>query len=213
MGLSVEVGVLAKLVDTDQEGAQSLREVFLKTNDVLLEQGIPVHTEPERLPDFASRAIDTGFVYSDLHYLRRAYAHWCEAPGTAATQCPIGVDPASDPTIEEEMCNMESHLLCHSDCEGFYFPIDFDDLVFDDEDRGRIQGGTLGSSFRLHEELIAMAPCLGIDDASDLSDATVETLRAVIESETELWKEKKVWLTLYEACRLSKLHRTAICFC
>ncbi|HEY5758634.1 MAG TPA: hypothetical protein VIU34_22565 [Steroidobacter sp.] len=30
-----------------------------------------------------------------------------------------------------------SHLLCHSDAEGFYVPIDFEDIIVDNEDESR----------------------------------------------------------------------------
>ena len=57
-----------------------------------------------------------------------------------------------------------------------------------------------------------MAPCLALSDAEELSDTTIEEIHATVETESPLWIEKGVWLTLYEACRLSKEHRTAICF-
>ena len=39
----------------------------------------------------------------------------------------------------------DSHLLCHSDCEGFYLPIDFADVIVDAKNQMRIAGGLLGS--------------------------------------------------------------------
>jgi hypothetical protein len=108
---------------------------------------------------------------------------------------------------------MDSHLLCHSDCEGFYFPVPFENVVIDDKDKGRIEGGLLGSSFQLLEELKAMAPALGIRlENGHLPDSEVDAIRADVESEADLWIERGVWLTFYEAARLSIQHKTAICF-
>lgn len=212
MGLAVEVGMLADLLDNDEEGAEWLRESLANANAVLTELSLPTHSEPESLPSLDDRSIIGSFPYSFLHHLRRAYARWRQNPEQLATPCPEDQDPAFDPVIDEESCMFDSHLLCHSDCEGFYFPIDFTDVIIDDKDQGRIAGGLLGSSYRLHEELITMAPCLGISNAEGLSDTAADEIRAAVETESELWIEKGVWLTLYEACRLSKQHGTAICF-
>ena len=210
MGLAIEVGVLAHVLEGDEEAAEWLRESFANVNAVLAEMGLPTHSEPESLPALDDRSILESFPYSFLHYLRRIYARWRQNPEEMATPCPEDQDAASDPAIDEEM--LDSHLLCHSDCEGFYFPIDFSDVIID-EDQGRIEGSLLGSTYRLHEELIAMAPCLGIRDAEALPDTVVNEIHEAVETESELWIEKGVWLTLYEACRLSKQHGAAICFC
>jgi hypothetical protein len=158
------------------------------------------------------RSIIGSFPYSFLHHLRRTYARWKQNPDTPATPCPDDQDPASDPAIEQELYMFDSHLLSHSDCEGFYFPLDFSEIIVDPEEQGRIHGGFLGSSYRLHEELVAMAPALGINNAAELSDEEADSIRSCTETESELWIEKATWLTLYEACRLSKQHGTAICF-
>lgn len=212
MGLAVEVGMLADLIEHDEEGAEWLRESLADANAVLVDLNLPTHSEPESLPPMDDRSVIGSFPYSFLHYLRRAYARWRQDPGSPATPCPEDQDPADDPAIDEESCLLDSHLLCHSDCEGFYFPLDFDEVIIDNTNQDRIQGGLLGSSYRLHEELIAMAPALGIGNAAELDDGTVDDIRTAVEAESGLWIEKGVWLTLMEACRLSKQHGTAICF-
>jgi hypothetical protein len=53
-----------------------------------------------------------------------------------------------------------SHLLCHT-CEGFFVPVDFHGPpIFDTEDT--LEGGWLGSSYRLMDELLEMSPALDI---------------------------------------------------
>ena len=106
---------------------------------------------------------------------------------------------------------MESHLLCHSDCEGFYFPIPFTNILFDKKDR--IPGGMLGSSVMLQKELIAVAPALGIRlDKGKLTDQEAQKINREVEAESPLWIEKAVWISLFEAARLSIEHKAAICF-
>src|SRR5262245_39591045 len=124
MGLAVAVGELADLLIHDEEGAEWLRASLAKVNAVLAEKNLPLHNEPEKLPKFDDdRTVLGGFPYSFLHYLRRAYAHWKQNPGKPITPCTPGEDPAADQAVDEESCMMDSHLLCHSDCEGFYVPI------------------------------------------------------------------------------------------
>ena len=40
---------------------------------------------------------------------------------------------------DPEGARLESHLLCHSDCEGFYVPIEFEEVS--STTMGRFQGG------------------------------------------------------------------------
>lgn len=214
MGLAVEVGALADLTLHDEEGAQWVRESLAKVNAVLAENNLPTHDEPEKLPPLDHRTIIDSFPYSFLHHLRRAYARWRQNPDTPIMPCGPDEDPAADPAIDEESCMFDSHLLCHSDCEGFYLPIPFTEVLVDDKDQDRIQGGLLGSSYQLAEELRSMAPCLGIElQDGKLSDSTVDQIRADVDAESGLWIERAVWLTLFEAARLSVQHKTAIQFC
>jgi hypothetical protein len=213
MGLAVEVGMLADLKEHDEEGAQWLRDALADINAVFGEHKLPLHIEPEQLPPMNDRSIIGSFPYSFLHYLRRAYARWKQDPGSPIVPCSPDEDPASDPAIDQESCMFDSHLLCHSDCEGFYVPIRFSKVLIDDTNQDRIAGGLLGSSYKLMEELQSMAEYLAIQvDAGELSDAEAEKIRADVQAECDLWIERGVWLTLFEAARLSIQHKTAICF-
>lgn len=211
MGLAVEVGMLADLLENDPEGAESLRESLDLVNEVLAENKLPAHQEPVSLPDLDSRASILSYPYSFLHHLRRIAAHAAERPGWVANPFPDSADPAADPLVDKHSGKMESHLLCHSDCEGYYLPIQFKKVIFGDEDR--VPGGMLGSSFLLQKELIAVAPALGIRLINgELSDQEAEKINQEVEAESPLWVEKAVWLSLFEAARLSIKYKTAICF-
>ena len=207
MGLAVEVGMLADLLENDPEGAEWLREQFDLVNSVLAENNLPPHDEPEVLGSLDNRVPILGYPYSFLHYLRRIAAHVSEHPGWQAEAFPDSDDPAADPVVDKHSALMRSHLLCHSDCEGFYLPMQFQEIIFDD--KNRIPGAMLGSSFMLMQELTAIAPSLGINLANgELGDEEVVRINHEVESESPLWIEKLVWLSLFEAARLSPLFIT-----
>ncbi len=151
-----------------------------------------------------------GFPYSWLHYLRRAIAYARQAP-TEFSPLPQGQEASADDRIDRELSVfMDSHLICHSDCEGYYVPIDFPEPLYDDGDE--LVGGILGSSQRALAEVILAAPLLGIEleDGKPMK-TDVETIQE--EDDTHpLWIERKVWLAMYEKFRLSIEHKTAVVF-
>jgi hypothetical protein len=211
MGLSICIGMLADLDENDPEARQWLEEDLAAVNRVLASAGLPAHAEPEgALP--SGRAALTSFPYSFLHYLRRVYARHLDQPGWKAEALPEGEDPAADEALEAEYDMFRSHLVCHSDAEGFYVPVDFPEVLFAEEGE-ELPGGMLGSSQRLLAELIDVAPALGITLADgELSDAEARRINALGEADRGLYREMIVWIALYEAARLSVRHRTAIVF-
>ncbi|HEX7863313.1 MAG TPA: hypothetical protein VF555_00100 [Variovorax sp.] len=229
MGLAVCVGMLAELLEDDPESAEGFEEELAEVNRVLAAAGLPQHTEPREPMEFDSRASIDGFPYSFIHYLRRAYAHRLLSPDWVATPLADDVDPTADPKIQALLDGSGSHLLCHSDAEGFYVPVDFREVLFDaddcgegedegqddeDEEASGLPGGMLGSSHRLLDELVFVAPALGIHlDNGKLSDEEAERIDALIEEDGGLYREYVSWLLLYESARLSIEHKTAIVFC
>jgi len=203
--------MLADLKVNDEEGCEWFRESLRNVNGVLRENGLPDHAEPEALPSLQSRDSVGSYPYSFLHHLRRFAAHASAKPGWKPTPFPESDDPSQDSLVDRESTMFASHLLCHSDCEGFYVPIDFAEPIFADEDR--IPGGMLGSSYGLMRELRAVAPALGITlTGNALSDHEVSRINTIVESQGAFWIENLVWLSLFEAARLSIEHKTAICF-
>lgn len=219
MGLAIDVGHLASFRGSDPEAAQWVAGDLLKVNEVLAELNLPTHREPTELPAFNSRAPIESFPYSYLHYLRRLYARMVNDSTWTPVPVAEGEDPARDPAVEEQTFMLNSHLLCHSDCEGYYFPIELEELVFDEEapagQNGRIRGGTLGSSISLRIELIGIAPSLGInlDGEGNLSDEEVARIESRIGNQDPWETELIVWIALFEACRLSLELSSAIVFC
>lgn len=212
MGLAISVGALADLQQEDPEGAQDLAASFATANALLQKAGLPVHTEPAILPELRSRAVTGSFPYSFLHYLRRAYAHAALDGQWRATPVLDSEPPGEDPVLDEAQDTFDSHLICHSDCEGFYFPLVFDEVIFGDDEH-ELVGGMLGSSYKLREELVTVAPALGIFLLGDeLSDEEADRISGRIDAEDGLQRELMAWLAAYEACRLSIEHKTAMVF-
>jgi hypothetical protein len=212
VGLAIEVGILPDLLANDAEGAEWFEDALAAVNRVLKAERLPAHVEPrEPLPGTSRAALDA-FPYSTLHHLRRAYAHRVGDPQWMATARPDGGDPADDPEVEALTEQFTSHLLCHSDSEGFYVPIDFADVLTSTEDED-LPGGMLGSSFRLREELVLVAPALGISLVDGtLSDDEARRINALVTADGPLWQEHAAWIALFEAARLSIAHRSAIVF-
>ena len=213
MGLAIGVGVLADLLENDREGADWLDEGLAAANRLLAKAGLPSHAEPRTLEPPAMRASIESFPYSFIHYLRRAYAHRTANTSWVAVPTSNDVDPTADPIVEREVDLLRSHLLCHSDAEGFYVPVDFRDVLFADAGDSTLPGDMLGSSYRLLEELLVVAPALGICLTSgELSDDEAARVDELACSGEGLSRELCSWLALYEAARISIELKTAIVF-
>lgn len=210
MGLAIEVGLYANLLRENPGSVESLDKTFNVLNDVLKENGIEVFNEIKELNALQSRSRCNSFPYSWIHYLRRYYAYAVSKPDWIPTLVKDNQDPASDLVYQEEMLMFYSHLLCHSDSEGFYLPIKFDEVIFD----GRIPGEILGSSYQLLKELEQIAPKLDIKLTNNiLSKEEAERINNLAESQEGFFREYSTWIALYEAARLSIENKTAISFC
>ena len=210
MGLSIDVGAFT---DDDPEDFDEIRAELAGINDVLREQGFPTHDEPESLPELLSRADFDSFPYNWIHYLRRVTAEVLQDPDFRAEPLPEGERPADSEAIDREYDEARSHLICHSDYDGYYFPIALPRLVADATDAGRIPGVVLGSTQCLMADLVATAPALGITlDDGNLSDAEAERLNRLSVERDGLRIEIACWMTLFEAARLSLAHRAAVRF-
>ncbi|MFR9780719.1 hypothetical protein ACL02O_32325, partial [Micromonospora sp. MS34] len=105
------------------------------------------------------------------------------------------------------------HLIYHSDCEGYYVPVDSEHVIVDE----KAPGGYLGSSVRLLEETRRIARTLGLpEDLNPDSEEVFETADSD-EPATEGWQrhgvEAYVCLQLLRASELSIATGSAIAFC
>ncbi|WP_459958967.1 hypothetical protein [Nocardia sp. IFM 10818] len=217
MGLAVATHVFADaLQDTDYpEEVDELRDQLRAINDLLLHEGLSPHHEATTRGPATARDTLGSVPYSFVHYLRRAYARAHEYPDEPLTPVAEGEDPTEDEAVDSLMYMFESHLLCHSDCEGYYVPVDFDEVLFPDEELG-LPGGMVGSSDGLLRELEYVAPYLGITLVDDeLSDAEIARIMAEHGDDDEhpFYRERETWLLFYEAARVSVANKTLITFC
>jgi len=107
---------------------------------------------------------------------------------------------------------MRSHLIVHSDREGWYVPVDFPHVLYAARG-GSLPGSILSSSQRLLGELRAIAPWLGValGPAGELDDARAARLNET--SQADPWyRERMAWIHAYEATRLSAELCTAVVF-
>jgi hypothetical protein len=209
MGLAISVG---NPFLGDDEGARWYRQRMRALGEALAGRGVE-WSEPDTVPPpSAMRKHISSFPYRYLHHLRRAYAlYYLDLPVTPAA----GYDDvqAADHQIEDATLGLSSHLLCHADQSGYYVPAGFDDPLFLDP---AIEGaGMVGSSFGLLDELLRLAPLIGVEltDQEELSDAEAARLfGSDADPDDPYGIERTVWLTLHEACRASIAHGNAVVF-
>ncbi len=178
MGLDITVGFLVDLAEHDPEEVDDVRADFAVVNEVLADNGLPTYEEPVAA-EWEPFAVQM-YGYSGLHYLRRIAAHL--AAGRPLP--PPGDDDASDDEVlaayygergfrrlfrrgpSYEFDGRFEHLIKHSDAEGFYVPVEFGAVIYDD----RIVGTMLGSSHALAHECAELARTLGIPDLDPESE-------------------------------------------
>ncbi|WP_433216831.1 hypothetical protein [Microtetraspora malaysiensis] len=213
------MGIIAGLVGLDDEGVAEFRSSLDGLSAALADEGI-VWREPDGPPGVEMRPHTGGFPYSWLHYLRRVFALVDNDQPVTPARSADDVD-RDRRWVDSSSVLFDSHLLCHSDCAGYYVPVDFEDVVFLPESSGVYGGGMVGSSVRLLRELCRCAPALGIrldpsasaagaDTGGVLSDAEAARLFTLPPEDFAI--ETMVWLTLFEACRVSVASGHAIVF-
>lgn len=218
MSLNIVVGILAEVVASDEdESADPFREDFAVIGELLDRAGAGQWTEPElNEGDVLEGPM---FGYSGLHTVRRIAVHLAETgtlPGPVeGTQKEID-DPLLRKVYAEsprELGGPFDHLIWHSDCEGYYVPVDFEQVIVDES----LVGGYLGSSIRLLAETRRIASALGLPE--DLDPDSEEVFEAC-EAKTpaaEGWQrygiESYGCLRLIQAAKHSIATGAAIVFC
>ncbi|SRR6266540_224854 len=210
MGLAVSVGITSEPADADEEEAAERRDELDRLSAALAAEG--VHWgEPEGAPVPPMRSAVISFPYSCLHHLRRVLALVDAGRPVPPVDGPAALDQDKN-VVKAKTMTFSSHLLCHSDCEGYYVPVDFPEPLFlpEDEVAG---GGMVGSSQGLLAELRRCAPALGVrlEPDGSLSDGEAARLSELPE-DADFATETMVWLTLHEACLASIVSGYAIVF-
>ena len=224
MGLALCVGVPSEIRESDPEYVAYFEEQVEAINGVLESFGLPPHQEPFDVED--ERTFECELVGdSGLHYLKRLAAHLAlgkELP-------PPGDDEAaSDPVLNDYYHIFDAsfargeaagipfqHLIVHGDAEGYYLPVEFDDVIIPDASL-EIAGGMLGSSHALLRECRELAQSLELPEDLSLED---ERVWQAVESQGEgeaKWEqygvESHTCLALIKACEASVETGAAVVF-
>jgi hypothetical protein len=193
VGLAVHVGILLDVAESHPEMLDQLRDDFLNVNAVLEENGLPGHDEPEAAA-WEPLSLDM-YGYSGL--VQEAY--------DAA---------AGKPRLFRRGRKFDrrfDHLLLHSDAEGFYVPVEFDEVLFSDH----VPGVMLGSSHALVRECEELMSVLAIP--SDVDPESEELWDASeAQSEGDGWRrygvEAFTCVRLFAAARESLKRSAALAF-
>jgi hypothetical protein len=224
LGLSIFVGLGTTLSEEGDEAAvEQLEQEFEVINDLLESFGLPPHREPYELDAGQIVSFDL-YGYSALHRLRRVAAHLARGeelppPGDAeASHDPVLQEYYQlfdDNLLEGKAGGMRfQHLIMHSDAEGYYLPVEFDEVLIADPSLG-IAGDTVGSSHRLLEECLELARALELpEDLEPESEAVWEA--AGNQGGGAKWQrygvESHTCLALIAACRASVATGAALVF-
>ena len=224
MGLSICVGIPPEIRESDPEYVEYLERQMEAVNGVLESFGLPEHREPLDIEDERTAEFELD-GYWGLHYLRRLAAHFAlkgELP-------PPGDDEAaSDPVLNDYHRIFEAsftqgkaagmpfqHLIVHGDAEGYYLPVEFDDVLIPDASL-EIAGGMIGSSQVLLRECRELAQALELPEDLSLDDERVWSAADTQgEGETK-WErygvESFTCLNLIRACEASVETGAAVVF-
>ena len=232
MGLALITGILSDLKSEDVEGYEYFKDQFDGIQGILRQNGIQTdYTEPVDLDKKLIWDCQM-YGYGGLHYLRRLAAHIWDGKKNIEP----GNEEASEDKVMEKYCDQSmaeessfnsllskmgikskklnfDHLMFHSDAEGFYIPVEFDDVIFDDA----IAGGMIGSTYKLKSELEVLIDWLGLDLTIDTDSEEFWALPEEQNRNEIKWKnfgvESYSCINLYLACKESIKNKCAITFC
>lgn len=237
MGLGITVGVLADLKENDEEGYEETLNEFAEISKVLGSVFLD-HTEPTDCETWS----EDGYGYTGLHALREvAGTIWHGLP--LPTDAPLTgeVTPHSDALFEaatpllypQKPANPVTrlfrkppspeglkyiHLICHSDAEGYYVPVDFPNPLIPKAQRSETQHlWPLGSTQRLQREVAELLQALDVPPQLSLSSAELDEALEVKGSPNDpLWRIHPIatysGLVLADACAVSIRTGAAISF-
>jgi len=214
MGLTISSGILVDFKENEPEGYEAYKVIFDNINTILIKNGVETYQEPNEMEIEPLQF--GGFPYSFLHHLRRFAAHVWEHKDNENwdwTPTPFSPEeePEGDAILEDHYSYMSSHLLTHSDAEGFYIPVALPEVLFD-TDKAPVPGAMIGSSYDLLKELKSLTKHLGIglDENNDVTN--IDELNKIVADEGDFWIEILVCVTLLDAAKFSINNKTAIAF-
>ncbi|HOP73962.1 MAG TPA: hypothetical protein PLC07_02775 [Bacillota bacterium] len=218
MGFKITVGILGHLKRCgDNDQFIYFSEIFQRLNQALQAEGHPTYKEPSHAN---GDSWTVRMEYIGLYYLKRLAAHialYEELPKPVYGE-PFEEDNSFHTYIDTLGLSAETHhfdhLLFHSDCLGFYLPVDFETVIFPDIEL-EIPGDMIGSSYRLRDECRNIAKYLQLE--GEFHFKPDEFLKACEHPEGgALWQqypvESYVCIVLYQASLKSIQSGSAIVF-
>ncbi len=219
MTLCVTVGVLANCVaEGDEEGIASFSDLFAQVNEALRQAGEEEHHEPTDLGD--KKVWYCTMFTSDLWGLRRlaAYLHQqviaTDEPLEHVEEWPPPSDPDVAPSADndavlaahyEATWDLWDHLFYHSDCEGFYVPVEMYDVLVPPDELYEAVGGIIGSSQGLLADCEHIAGLIGLPlDLDPKGKAFRDTVKRLGQTGADGW-----WRYPRECETLLKLHKAS----
>ncbi len=232
MGLSLSVGILVELKKWDEEGYDYQLDQFCKVNKALKKAKVGEHCEPEDIAFRDTFSCDM-WGYSGIHYLRRIAAYIAlgkglPEPGNENTYKDGMIDSYDEVAANSNTGLLKSlfsmrlpneldfqHLIMHSDCEGYYIPLDFEDVLLCPK-RFKIAGAMLGSTYRLYDECKELARHLELPLELDYESERLLNAGENQGSGLSKWErygiESFTCLRLLRACEASLKYKGAIVF-
>jgi hypothetical protein len=238
MGLDIAVGWLASRVREGNDLAE-LKRPFDLLNEVLVEAGMAPHHEPlDMLEDQIFEAQMWG--YGGLHAIRRLAAYHV-LKRRLPPQLEDDADASEDPVLAKLYREHErrhgngrkgwlakwlspsrpkprfQHLLWHSDCEGFYLPRAFPDVIIDEATPQREGLGTMvGSAASLLEECQILAGLIDLPATIDPEDDQLWEAAESPSTDGPLWTRYGVeafgLARLIQGCELALKHNAVLMF-
>lgn len=224
MGLTVCVGITSEVREGDPEYLEYFDGQVEAINNVLDSFGLPEYQEPFDIEDERTFECEM-YGYSGLHYLRRLAAHLSlkgELP-------PPGDETAEGDSVLADYYKIFEasfaqgkaagmpfqHLIVHGDAEGYYVPVEFEEVLIPDASL-EIAGGMIGSSHALLKECRELAEALELPgDLSADDERLWDAAETQGEGETK-WErygvESFTCLRLMRACEVSVETGAAVVF-
>ena len=193
---------------------------FRAINKLLKAAGVSSHKEK---PAGAEYYWQAGMGYSSIHFLRR-FAAALAVNGDLPEPLKRSAKASSAPELQTYSQQREKskfkgaydHLVCHSDADGYYVPVDFSQVLNTDQSVS-LTGGYLGSSVRLQHECQTLAKHLELPEELDFdTDDDDEWKQLKKATRGAAWHqypiEAFVCVVLLQACEWSIKQRAAIEF-
>lgn len=218
VGFKITVGILRQLkCSGDIDRFNYFSVIFQRLNQALVSEGHSSYSEPSHTNGVFWTV---GMEHIGLYYLKRMAAHialYEELPQPVYSQS-FNADESYYTYIDTLGLSAENlrfdHLVFHSDCLGFYLPVDFETVIFPDIQL-EIPGDMIGSSYRLRDECRIIAKYLELE--SEFRFQPDQFLKACEHPEGgALWQrypvESYVCIVLYQASLKSIQSGAAIVF-